>query len=87
MPRGRNRQTGELTTAVAAILSDAFLDLFITQTQFGVLTGISQSMVSLFFRGERSPDLDQLDRMCKALGLDVSLVVSQASASRSTADS
>ena len=71
MAKGTRSDPGPVTKALAPLLNDAFLELLITQTQFGVLIGgIPQSTVSLYLRGERQIDVDLFVTMCRVLGID-----------------
>ncbi|NLP82563.1 helix-turn-helix transcriptional regulator [Microbacterium sp. CFH 90308] len=83
MPAGGS-QTAELSQLVAKILDDAWLESGLTQGQLGAAAGISQSQVSKYLRGTRVPDIDKLDALCDALGLDVAAVVAGAQARRGT---
>lgn len=78
MARGRNTEPGPLTAAIAAILYDAFLESLLTQTQLGVRVGIPQSMISEYLRGLRVLDIELLDRLCRALGLELGNVIAVA---------
>jgi transcriptional regulator with XRE-family HTH domain len=46
------------------------------------MSGVSQSQVSKYLRGVRKPDIDTLDDLCRALGLEVEAVVAAAVAAR-----
>lgn len=78
MPRGPNSAPTALTRAVAEILRGAFEDLLITQATFGQQVGMSSSVVSLTFLGDRVPDLAQFIRLCEAVGLPPVYVLSAA---------
>jgi transcriptional regulator with XRE-family HTH domain len=68
--------------AVAALLAREVEDQGLSQTKLAGLSGISQPMISLFLRGLAAIDLDELDTICSALGLDVADVVSRADEAR-----
>jgi len=73
---------GNLNRSVARILAAAADELFVTQTELGRRTGISQSQISKLLRAERAMKVDQLDAICAALGLPVAAVVAEAAASK-----
>lgn len=75
MPSGGTTQPGPLTIAVAAILNRAFKQTSVSQKQLGAVVGISQSQMSKLLRGERVLNVDQLEDLCFALGLDIGDVV------------
>ena len=71
MPKGSKSKPGPVSRALASLLNDAFLELLVTQSQFGqMLGGVPQSTVSLYLRGERALDMDLFVAMCKVLGID-----------------
>lgn len=60
-----------MAVELASLLRDAFLELLISQRQFGeMLNGMPQSTVSTYLRGERAVDVDTLVKMCQVLGID-----------------
>jgi transcriptional regulator with XRE-family HTH domain len=60
---------------VAAILARERHKRGTTQTALAAMSGISQSQVSKYLRAERVLDIDRLDALCTALGLDIVEVV------------
>jgi transcriptional regulator with XRE-family HTH domain len=78
VPTGSKRPPGPLSRAVAAIVADAFTESGLSQRALGEATGISQSQMSKYLRGERSMLLDDLDEVCFALGLSIVDVVERA---------
>lgn len=78
MPRGSSLPPDALTLAVAAILQHEFREQLFTQRRLAAVTGISKTSVGEILRGDKSPSLTQLGRLCAALGLDVANVVTVA---------
>lgn len=72
---GRNTPPGPLTRAIAAILYNAFLELLITQKQFGQRVGLAQSSVSYYLSGVKVLDMEIFVRLCTALDLEPSEVL------------
>lgn len=70
--------TGALNQAVTNVLRIYIEDSFISQTQLEGLSGVSQSQISKLFRGERRMTIDQLESICRGLGLSVVAVVAEA---------
>lgn len=77
MPTG-TRKGADLGREVAAILRGQLARAGRTQTQLATAASISQSQISKLLRGERPIDVDQLDRMCAALGLSIERVIEEA---------
>lgn len=78
MPRGPSLPPDALTLAVAAILQHEMTESFFTYRRLETLTGISATSIGQILRGEKSPTLTQLGRLCAVLGLDVANVVTVA---------
>ena len=73
------RDTRErISPYVAAILERERAKRGLSQTALETLTGISQSAISKYLRVERVIDIDRLDALCAALGLDIVAVVHEA---------
>ena len=71
MAKGSMTAPGPLTAAIAEILRDAFLELFISQARFGeLLGGMPQSTVSIYLRGEHVMDMELFLKTCRVLNLD-----------------
>lgn len=49
----------------------------LTQEQLGFKADISRNYVSLLERGEKSPTMQVLQRVCKALGVKASAIVAR----------
>lgn len=79
MPRGN---VAPISRRIAETLERARLDLGMNQSEVGDRAGVSQSQVSKYLRGVRSPNIDVLDALCRALNLDVADVVAAAVADR-----
>ena len=71
-----------LSPYIAAILDRERDEQGVTQTALAAMSGISQSQVSKYLRAERVLNVDRLDALCAALGLNIVAVVSEADASR-----
>lgn len=69
---------GALNDAVARLLAVTADELLITQTELERRTGISQSLISKLFRGERRMSLDQFSALCTALRVSPVAVVASA---------
>lgn len=78
MSRGSSLPPDALTLAVAAILQHEVTESLLTQRRIATVTGISATQVGVILRGEKSPTLTQLGRLCAVLGLDVANVVTVA---------
>ena len=79
MPARAKEAPGPLTQEVAAILRAELGRLGRSQDELARAVDISQSQLSKMLRAERHIDLDQLDRLCHALHLDLARVVHEAS--------
>ncbi len=67
-----------LSTAVADLLMTAYQESGRTQTDIASQAGVSQSQLSKYLRGVKVPDIDQLDRICRALNLDLIDILEEA---------
>ena len=77
------RDTREpLSPYIAAILERERDEQGLTQKALEAMSGISQSQISKYLRAERVLNIDRLDALCAALGLDIVSVVSEADANR-----
>ncbi|WP_283499658.1 helix-turn-helix transcriptional regulator [Cryobacterium sp. PH31-O1] len=64
---------------MAAIVNDAFLEMFITQKRLGeLLGGIPQQTISQYLRGDRALDMDLFVSLCRVLRLDPLEVITAA---------
>jgi transcriptional regulator with XRE-family HTH domain len=67
---------GAFSRALARVLRDAFEESKLTQAALGQLIGgVSQSQVSKYLLAKRPVNVDELDAICAALGLDIVAVV------------
>lgn len=64
------------------VLDAARIQQHMTTSELGVRSGISQSQMSKYLRSERTMNLEHLDAVCAALGLDVVEVVRAADRNR-----
>jgi transcriptional regulator with XRE-family HTH domain len=83
VPARRTRST--LSGFVALVLADAAAEAGLSQAEVGIASGVSQSQVSKYFRGVRVPDVNVLDDLCTALGLEITDVIAQAIRRRESA--
>jgi len=82
MQRGTRSRPGALTRSLAAVLSNAFDDAYITQEHLANIIGTSDSTVSRILRGEVVLDAERLDLICMALGVPLADVVTAADQNR-----
>lgn len=78
VPTVGRRAPGPLGRAVAEILHDEMRSQGLPQFELGRLTGLSQSQISTYLRGVRGLTLDEADDLCRALGLTLLEVLTQA---------
>lgn len=80
VPSGSKPPPGRLSRSVSRVLSDTAEGQGVTDTALAKSVGISRSQVSKYMRGDLSPTIDEIERMCKALGIDAvdTLAVAQA---------
>lgn len=83
MPARRTRST--LSGFVALALAEAAAEAGLSQAEVGIAAGVSQSQVSKYFRGVRVPDVNVLEDLCTALGLEITDVIAQAIRRRASA--
>ena len=74
------RQTNPsyLTSRIASRLRGRISQGNVTQGELAEVVGISQSQISKLLRGTRVFNVDELDAVCQALGLDAGEVVATA---------
>ena len=75
---GAGGSSQPLSEVIAERLTEAYLRSGRRQQDIGDEAGLSQSAVSRYLRGARAPDIDTLEALCVALGLDVGDVVTTA---------
>lgn len=73
---------GPLTEAIASILRDAVEGRGLTQTQVAESIGQSQSQVSKYLRGETTMDAEEIDKVCRLVGISIADVITQADKAR-----
>ncbi|MGN6200493.1 helix-turn-helix domain-containing protein [Humibacter sp.] len=78
MPGDRRLPPSKLSINVGALLDNARTEQFLLQRDLAEHIGVSQSQMSKFLRGERALNLDQLDALCRKLGLSIVGIVSDA---------
>jgi len=75
-----NYEVSDLTRHVASRLRGLMAQHRVTQAELAESIGVSQSQLSKMVRGVRPIDLDQLDGMCIALGVDTGDLIKEAEA-------
>ena len=78
MPTGAKPEVGAFTREVGALLRARIARLGLTQAETAEASGISSSQFSKMLKGTRNIDLDQLDKICYYLGLDMIDVIPEA---------
>lgn len=73
---------GPLTEAIASILREAVEDRGLLQRQVADAIGQSQTQVSRYLRGEVTMDAEEIDKMCRFLGLNIADVITRADRAR-----
>src|SRR5690349_71767 len=68
MPTGSKPKPGTLTQHIAGVLRAEAARKRIGQTAIAEATGISQSQVSKYLAGKSSPNVDELEALCRAVG-------------------
>lgn len=68
MPTGQKPRPGTLTHHIAGVLRAEAARKQISQSVIAEATGISQSQVSKYLAGRRSPNVDELAALCRAVG-------------------
>lgn len=72
-----------LTREIAAIIRERQGRLEKTNADLATGVGIGESLMGLILKGEKQIDIEQLDRMCIYLGLDLVDVIQRADESTS----
>jgi len=67
-----------LARAVGVVVATIADEVLITQSELSRRADVPQPQISRVFRGMRVFTLDELDRVCQALGVDVAAVVHDA---------
>ncbi|MFB9641483.1 helix-turn-helix domain-containing protein [Agromyces lapidis] len=71
-------RVGTLSDAVATIVRNYTEETYVSQSELARRSGISQPHISNVFNGKTVFTLDQLDRVCDALGLQLISVIHEA---------
>lgn len=82
-----NYAVSDITRHVASQIRGLMAQYGVKQGELAESIGVSQSQLSKMVRGTRPIDLDQLDGMCRALGVDTFTVVKEAEETLSNYDS
>lgn len=77
MPTGK-RPVGPNAKQIAGVLRAEQARSKIGQQAIADATGISQTQISKYLNGKSSPNVDELEAICRALGLDYINVVIEA---------
>lgn len=78
MPRAAKPDPGPLSLAVAEILRAQVGRLGVPKTAVAAATGRSYTQVNEIIRGVSQADIEQLDDICQALGLDLTATIREA---------
>lgn len=78
MAKGTKPIPGPITQEVAGILRAELARHRILQAQLSAATGISTTQLSGMLKGQKHIDIEQLDALCWALGLDFADVIRDA---------
>lgn len=78
MSTGKSHLPGPLSAAIARIVQDAIATRGLPQVRVAEAASISASQLSRILSGIKVFTLEELDRVCVALDVDISDVVSQA---------
>lgn len=73
---------GPLTEAIASILREAVEARGLVQRQVAEAIGQSQTQVSRYLRGEVTMDAEEIDKVCRLLGISIADVITQADNAR-----
>lgn len=71
MPQAPKPAPGPGALRIAALLRARRQELGVTQKALAAETGLAQQTISALLLGQRTIDVDQLQLLCDALGLDV----------------
>ena len=69
---------GPLTEAIASIFREAVESRGLLQREVAEAIGQSQTQVSRYLRGEVTMDAEEIDKMCRLVGLKITDVIARA---------
>lgn len=78
MPKGTRAPTSALTQEISRVLSQRMVELGTTKMAVARATGISRTMVIDILSGKKHVTLDDLDKLCNYLCLDLEFLVRNA---------
>lgn len=78
MAKGTKPEPGMLTKEIAAQLRAQVARRQLTQTYVAEESGLSQSRLSELLNGRKQIDVEELDRICYAIGLNMATVLTDA---------
>lgn len=78
MPKGTNTPVGPLSVAIAELLHAQMAHLRSNKTKLAEAAGIARTTLGPIIDGQKTFDVEVLDRICMALGLDVVDVLKEA---------
>lgn len=81
-----NSDVSDLTRLIASMIRGLMARHGVKQAEMAESIGVSQSQLSKMIRGVRPIDIDQLDGMCRALGVDLSGIIKDAEQTLSAYD-
>lgn len=71
MPKGTNTAPGPLTEAIADIINARMGELRTNKSRVAAATGIPRTSLGHIIAGTAVYDVEQLDKVCQALGLEI----------------
>lgn len=78
MPTGKSQLPGPISTEVAEIISTAIADAGKSQAEVSRAASMSSAQLSRVLSGKKIFTLEEFDRVCMALGLDLVKVIGDA---------
>lgn len=78
MPKGTNTPVGALSAAVSEVLYARMAHLRSNKTRLAEAAGVPRTTLGPILDGKKTFDVEVLDQLCQALGLDVVQVLKDA---------
>lgn len=69
---------GTLSLVVTRVIRDVAEDVYLTQAELARRSGVPQSTISRAYHERQAFTIDQLDALCRALGVSVAAVIAEA---------
>lgn len=80
MAKGKNSAPGPITKALSAVIRHHMTDLRTNKSRLAEATGIARTTLGNIVDGKAVYDIEQLDRVCQALGQEIEDVLKDAAA-------